>query len=348
MRFLTFNLWHGLSPSSPMMMEALEPAGRKALREEMQLEVLGRVEADICFLQEVNPVHQRSELLAGRLGATAHFQPDLVGLKLFGLGLPLNLNSGLVTAVRKSWGMKPLGAISLDRPGVNMVRPWASWQLKEERFALFAETLLPRWGRVLLVNTHLHHGLENTELVNDELAALADELELPASAVSELKERLAKGNARRAQELAELLRALESMESRYEVIVLAGDLNSRPQSALAQDLRDQGFRDAWVEANPSDEGLTFDPLRNEANHFLQKHFPMNLVVEDLSFSAKVKERLLTLARSHETRPRRIDYLWFRSKSVELKVTRAELVGLPDESGFAPSDHFGVCADIEAI
>ncbi|NJM10308.1 MAG: hypothetical protein HC883_05475 [Bdellovibrionaceae bacterium] len=306
------------------------------------------MEADIHFFQEVNPVSTRSQILAKALDCVADHQPDLVGLKLFGMGLPLNLNSGLVIATRKKWGMKPVAALSLSRPGLNMVRQWGSWQLKEERFALFCETLLPGFGRVLLVNTHLHHGIEKTEQVVEELGKLAEQLELSASAVSELKERWIKGNNRRAQELDVLLNAIEKVGARYEVVVLAGDLNSRPESALMQRLRDQGFRDAWAEANPSVPGLTFDAVRNEANHLLQRNFPMTLIVEDLSFSAKIKEALLSMARTHEMSPRRIDYLWFRSKSVDLKVQSAKLVGLPDETGLAPSDHFGVCADIEAV
>jgi endonuclease/exonuclease/phosphatase family metal-dependent hydrolase len=328
-------------------MEALEPAGRKSLREKTQIDILKQVEADIHFFQEVNPVHARGKILADALDCAYDLQGDLTGLKLFGVGLPVNLNSGLVTAVRRNWGMKPVDAISLSRPGLNLVRKWGSWQLGEERFALFSETLLPGWGKVLLVNAHIHHGLEATEALADELAKLADELELAASAVSELKERLAKGNQKRAQEADVLFRAIEARADRYEAVVVAGDFNSRPESELAARFAAHGFRDAWKEANPSDPGYTFDSVRNEANHLLQKNFPLTLVVEDLSFSAKVKDSLLGMARRHEAAPRRIDYLYFRAKSVPLAVKSARLVGVPAPGELAPSDHFGVCADIEA-
>ncbi len=348
MRFLTFNLWHGLSPSHPVAMEALEPVGRRRLREKIQLEILKKTEADIHFFQEVNPVASRSQELASTVDAVFESQGDLTGLKLFGLGFPFNLNSGLVTAVRRKWGMKPVGAISLSRPGLNLVRSWASWQLKEERFALFSETLLPGWGKVLLVNAHVHHGLETTEKVADDLARLSDELELPASAVLELKERLNKGNQRRAQEIDVLFQAIEAAEDRYQSIVVAGDFNSCPESEMAKRFAAAGFRDAWKEANPDDPGLTFDSSRNVANHLLQKSFPLTLVVEDLSFSVKVKDSLLNMARTHEAAPRRIDYIYFKSKSVKLKVESATLVGVPGAGDLAPSDHFGVCADIRVV
>lgn len=347
MRFLTFNLWHGLSPSSPVAMEALEPGGRRSLRERLQLDILRGIEADVHFFQEVNPVAQRGQVLAKAVDSNFECQGDLTGLKIFGVGFPFNLNSGLVTAVRRTWPLRPVGAISLSRPGMNLVRKWGSWQLKEERFALFSETMLPDWGKVLLVNAHIHHGLEATEKLADELSKLAEELELPASAVSELKLRLAKGNQRRASEMEVLLQEVDRLSGRYEAVVVAGDFNSRPDSATIAAFAAHGFRDAWKEAHPSDPGYTFDSSRNHANHLLQKNFPLTLVVEDLSFSAKIKEKLLGLARSHEMDPRRIDYLFFRSKNVGLRVADARLVGLPEGDGLAPSDHFGVCADIEA-
>lgn len=348
MRFLTFNLWHGLSPSSPVTMEALEPAGRKVLREQLQLEIIQQTGADIEFFQEVNPVASRAKALAKAADAEYVCQGDLTGVKLFGLGLPYNLNSGLVTAASRKWGIKPLGAVSLSRPGTHLVRSWGSWQLREERFALFAETILPGWGKVLLVNAHIHHGLESTDRLAEELLDLAEELELSASAVSELKERLAKGNLKREAEIAELFRAVDERAERFEAVVIAGDLNARPENQISSRFREQGYKDAWQEANPADPGLTYDSTRNEANHLLQKNFPLTLMVEDLSFSSKIKESLLAMARRHEMLPRRIDYIYFRAKSVRLKCTSAQLIGVPGPQELAPSDHFGVLADIEAV
>jgi endonuclease/exonuclease/phosphatase family metal-dependent hydrolase len=348
MRFLTYNLWHGLSPSSVVAFEALEPKGRRELRENLQVHLLRDLKPDVAFLQEVNPSSSRAAEFSDVLEMTAAIQPDLVGLKLFGVGLPLNLNSGLVTLAGRSLGLKKLEGLSLSRPGTHRVHSWGSWQLQEERFALFCEAMLPRWGRVLLVDTHLHHGLEATPEFLRELDQLCAELELSENIISELKARLAAGGERRQRELEVLLGAVAKHQKRYEVIVIGGDFNARPDSEVAHMLIDAGFRDVWAEVHPEGGGLSFDGTRNEANHRLQENFPLTMVVEDLSFSAKVKESLLTLARTQERRPRRIDQLWLRSNTLGLRVERAELVGLPNAEGLAPSDHFGVCADIELV
>lgn len=316
------------------------------MREALQRELIAELKPDVCFLQEVNPVADRVRHLSQDLQLESVYQPDLVGLKLFGVGLPLNLNSGLMIGVSKRWGVKPLDAISLSRPHFNWVRKWASWQLKEERFALFAETILPQWGKVLLVNTHLHHGLEVTPELLADLDKMAQELELTTATVSELKDRLNAGNARRAQELEVLLKAIEKHEKRYAAVLLCGDFNATPESELYKTLRERGFRDSWAELHPPNEGFTFDATKNQANHRLQAEFPLSLVVEDLSFSSKVKEAFLKLGRCQENRPRRIDYVFFKSVGADLKPSRVELVGFPNAEGLAPSDHFGILADIE--
>lgn len=348
MRFLTYNLWHGLSPTSPIAYEALEPVGRRQLREQLQVQLLKDLKPDVCFFQEVNPSNKRAPMLAKELGMNFTFQPDLVGLKLFGLGIPVNLNSALVTLAGSSFGLRKVEGVSLSRPGVNLVHSWGSWQLKEERFALFSETMLPKWGRVLMVNTHMHHGLEATPPFLEALEKLATEMDLSPAIASEIRSRLNKGSERRAHEMEVLLATLEKHQERYEVVVIGGDFNASPESGFGSVLRELGFRDAWLEAHPEGGGLSFDSTRNEANHLLQSQFPLTLVVEDLSFSAKTVEALLALARQQENRPRRIDYLWVRSNSLRLGVKSAQLVGLPNSEGLAPSDHFGVCADIELL
>jgi endonuclease/exonuclease/phosphatase family metal-dependent hydrolase len=346
MRALTYNLWHGLAPTSPVVFEALEPEGRRQLREALQLELLRELKPDLAFFQEVNPVSRRAPLLAQAAGAEFCYQPDLVGLKLLGLGLPLNLNSGLMIAVNQKYGLKKVEGVSLSRPGTHYVHSWGSWQLKEERFALFCETLLPDWGRVLLINTHLHHGLEATAEFEQGLQKIVKQLDLSESIEAEIHSRMRKGSERRDFELGVLLKTLEKYERRFETVILAGDFNASPESTLWKPLRERGFRDVWLESHPEDPGLSFDETRNQANHFLQARFPLTLVVEDLSFSNKTKEALLRLARTQETRPRRIDYLWVRKQSPGVKVRETSLVGLPNSEGLAASDHFGVCADLE--
>lgn len=343
MRIATLNLWHGLSPAHPLLFETLEPAGRRKLRAEAQLRDLAKLNADIYCLQEVNPVATRAQEMARRLGCDFQFQPDLTGIKLLGFGPPFNLASGL--AILSPQPLREVKAVQLSGPVAGFASRLASWQLKESRYAILSELPVSDLGRTLIVNVHLHHGLDSTEALLQEMEKLCAEVELPEAARGELMERLLAGNLRRESEIKKLLQVIAQEEGRFETVLVCGDFNSTPEGEVYRRMVDQGFTDAWRELQTSAPGYTFDATVNTANHVLQERFPLSVKMEDLSFSAKAKERLSQRARAHETRPRRIDYIWFKSRSRQRHVVRAELFGLPDKEGLAPSDHFGVVVEI---
>ena len=80
MKFLTMNLWHGLSPTSIVAFERLEPEPRRAIREKLQIELLKKSNSDIAFFQEVNPVGLRFKALCSELKRHGAYQPDWSGL----------------------------------------------------------------------------------------------------------------------------------------------------------------------------------------------------------------------------------------------------------------------------
>lgn len=340
------NLWHGLSPSSLISFERLEPEPRRLIREKLQLDLLRSVDPDIAFFQEMNPISTRFHQLCRELGRQGVSQPDLVGIKLFGWGLPLHLFSGLAILAKPIFPLDLIKAVRLSGgQGHSFVHKWASLQLQEERFAIFAETTRRGVGRVLLINTHLHHGLEATEAFLEKLTHAMGECELPASARSEIRERLFAGNERRDREMSVLLRELEGIHSHYDLILLGGDFNCEPEGEVGQKLRDLGFVDVWKQDHPNEAGFTYDRAENVANHILQDRFPSTLMVEDLSFSSKTKESLVKLVQEQERRPRRIDQFWIRSPLHRVKQSRSDLVGFPNKEGMAPSDHFGLVAEL---
>lgn len=342
MRIATFNLWHGLSPSNPLAFEELEPLGRREMRLELQEKCLKDLGADCLLLQEVNPARERTQYLAKSLGMDFQYQPDLTGIKLFGIGLPYNLASGL--AILSAHHLRFVKAVQLSGPKFGFARRMASWQLKESRYALLSEFVTPQTGRTLLVNTHLHHGLEATAEFLAAADVMAKNLELSDSAISEIKERLLAGNLRREHELMHLLSVIENVQSRYETIFIAGDFNCTAESHVYQQLVEFGFKDCWKEIHPEEPGFTFDHEKNVANHKLQERFPISIILEDLTFSAKAKGALIQFARKQEARPRRIDYAWVKSRSQKMTIEKAELVGQPNAEGLAPSDHFGLVVD----
>lgn len=331
--FASLNLWHGLSSDSKLRFSYLEPKTRRNIRQELQFSQLKALQADVYFLQEVNPVWERSLEFAEKLNKVAFEQPDLAGVKLFGLGFPLNLNSGLLTLAPEKWSPRCIEALMLSGHKGAKASTLYSFQLEECRYALMVEAIHPVLGKLLLVNTHLHHGLEWKESYRPEAEAWVKKYDVSASVSEELYKRLKAANSRRSYEINRLLARLSSLRSTYQFIVLAGDLNVSPESDDFQDFLDFGF-------HPQSQSLkTWNPQENQASHHFQAQFPPTVMVEDLTFSPTAQQELVSLIRKWEAEPRQLDYVLVSGPS--LVDQSLNLFGYPTHDQLALSDHLGI-------
>ncbi len=326
-------------------MEALEPEARRRARLVMQLKALESAKFDVGLFQEVNPLLERTSQIEAQLQLTGCFQSDLVGVKVLGMGIPNNLNSGLLTVAADKYQLRRVGGFKLSGIGRSFVSPWLSFQLKEERYALFCELIHPDWGRVLVVNTHLHHGLELNDSLEKIIKEKIKEFDLSASVETEIFERLHQGNHRRLKEMKRLIDEIERLQGRYSLVILGGDFNESAEGQVGQLLKECGFKDSFDFQTEHKVLNTFDREHNLANHKLQARFPLSVQFQDLSFSKKVTLSLREILTSQEQRPRRIDQIWVKAKGKSFK-TQVELIGLEEEVGFAPSDHFGYLISLE--
>lgn len=346
MKILTYNLWHGLDGQGWLRMGELEPSSRKKIRQNMQIKELLAQEWDVACLQEVDPLPGRAEVLAKACEAQAYWQSDSAGVKVGGQGLPTNVHSGLCTLMR---GLTSSRVQSVKLSGTfTLITGWFSWQLSESRYALLCDCLHPDWGRVLVVNTHLHHGIEPDAQLYQALKALLKEAGQEEKVWPELEERLLAGEKRRREELSLLLRVIEKLKPRYGLIVLAGDLNARPESSLCQNMARAGFQDLCLQNSELARAFTWNPPCNKANSVFAQYFKLPLALEDLSFSDPLKVKAKQALRSHDQKPRRIDYIWAWSSQKEVEVVDGGLLGTQLQGGMAPSDHFGLWLDIQMV
>ena len=102
--------------------------------------------------------------------------------------------------------------------------------------------------------------------------------------------RLKAANRRREEETSVLLDHLAPLKKRYSHIILGGDFNFSPASSCYAMLTEFGF------AAPATPLLTWDSVRNRANHHFQAQFPPTVFVEDLTFSSVAKTELIQLKR----------------------------------------------------
>jgi endonuclease/exonuclease/phosphatase family metal-dependent hydrolase len=330
MKVLTFNAWHGLDGKGTLSHGELEtPAGR-ASRLERQVGKLSECGPDLAFLQEVNPLPRRLPQLARALCMNAVGQTDLCGIKILGKGIPANLTSGL--AILAKYGLRKIEGLRLSGSRWSFATPHLSFQLVETRYALLAELRDSPIGRLLLVNTHLHHGLEPSQGLLQELRRLFDCDIVSAAQRDEVLKGLNGARERRVRESQRLLDRVEKLAPAYDGVILAGDMNADPESATIEQFRNHDL----VDIVPA--GLnTWDKAANPHVFRLSENF--ELTVPDFGIAA-----VRTMLRTHESRPTRLDYI-FTSKNLSAGVRSVNLFGHDIHPEKSISDHFGIYATL---
>jgi endonuclease/exonuclease/phosphatase family metal-dependent hydrolase len=344
LHLVTLNLWHGLSPTHWLRFKTLEPKSRLGQRQQSQVALLSQLNADVVFLQEVNPVDARSEELSEKLNMNRYWARDNAGLKVVGLGPPFNLDAGLTTLLKKNHVVEWSRSIKLSGEKYNFLGQLGSLQWAESRRALLVSTVSPDFGRVLWVNLHLHHGPELRASLRESLENQVSAGLLSANVATEIEERISVSDERRKVEIQTLLDRLTLLKSRYSLIVMRGDMNSTLGSETIASVLNFGF--VPLQDEEPGQMLTWDGETNSSNHQLSRNFDSPIMVDDLSFDQKTVDSLKLMLRDHVMEPRQIDYLWGWSSTGEFGVSTSELVGLEIDGQIAPSDHLGLSSYIQ--
>ncbi len=340
---ITYNLWHGLSGEGTLRFGELEPEQHRLEREQAQEQYFSHQHADIYFFQETNPLDVRMARFSKILNAAADGQIDSSGVRLETAGLPLNLYSGLTTYTSSQ--LQSIHYKSLKLSGSSIQNEWFSIQLKESRYALFTECLHPVLGRILLVNLHLHHGLERTRALSLRVLEWKRKFNPSARAVADIDSKLNSGDRRRKSEIECLLKNLSALKSRYPIIVMAGDFNASPDSEIHELIRGFGFEDLWEkagggareggshaktktageEAQHHANGFTYDGQRN-VNHRFNAKFKLPEDWDAIDAPLLAKDEFRKIIMDQEAQPRRIDYLYVKSSAMPVHVKSMEVLG----------------------
>lgn len=329
---LTMNVWHGLAGRGHVRFREFENSARREVRWQMILDELGSRQADLVLLQELNPLEVRAQELRRKLGGRVLIRHDQAGVKFLGVGLPENLSTGL--GLLLSAQVRLVETESLQLSGVGFSGARFSMHLGEIRSAIAAWVDHPDRGRILVINTHLHHGFEATPILRELLREAHADGRVHQTELDRLEVALAEARDRRLLELDRLLEFVDRAERRRSVdsILIGGDLNSPPEGVVARGLAAQGWLDLHAARGAAEP--TWDATRNFANHKLQADFEFPLP----TFG---NPELQKLYRAFDDRPRRIDYLWAKG-DLARAAARAQLVfDRPNTDGFCASDHFGV-------
>jgi endonuclease/exonuclease/phosphatase family metal-dependent hydrolase len=349
---LTYNVWHGRFRTEREEKLRL-PAERRELGErrfELQVEQLLARPADLVLLQEVHPTPRRSGRYARELGLAEVHKVSSCGLRLFGLGVPVNLQSGLAILARRELQLRSLGSARLSGRR-SFCSDWLGFQLDEGRYALLASVTLPGGGSLLVVNTHLHNPAEVSPAFMEGLERMLTGGKVSAKQRAAIERRVRKSRERKDREIINLLRVVERVRRSLPAlagVVIGGDFNARTDAIWMERLRRSGLHDAATEAGEGGPQPTYDASKN----------PLAKRVFEVSgpgIPTFGNTELLELARQTRNRqPKRIDYVLVSSnlagrvRSVELfgekigKKSRVQSSSFP----LVGSDHFGVRVELD--
>jgi endonuclease/exonuclease/phosphatase family metal-dependent hydrolase len=334
MRILTFNCWHGLDGAGIWRMGELESREHHRHRLQRQLTDLAQSQNDLLFLQEVNPIQARAFEIGRYLKFNFVEQGDLSGVKIFGWGPPLNLNSGLCLLARPTWQLQKVRGLQLSGPPWGVSFRHLALQTSECRFALLASLVHPQLGRLLVVNTHLHHGIETHPELCHDIEELARTGQITSGERDTVLKQMEHARERRLSEIQRLLAAIADRRANFAGVIIAGDFNSDETSPTIQSMKASGFVDVLA-GRP--QALTWNPQRNVANFRLSQTFQLPL-------SDFGKPPLRQVIYDHMYRPRRLDYIFVDAALAGL-MKQVNLFGDQGPPEQMTSDHFGLQVEL---
>lgn len=106
LRILTLNVWSGLDYEGTFRMGEYEKKGERDKRFQLLVKEIKKIDPDVIFLQEANPVQSYSARLARALQFDKIYQVTLGGIKLGPLGIPSNLKEGNAILARSELQLK--------------------------------------------------------------------------------------------------------------------------------------------------------------------------------------------------------------------------------------------------
>lgn len=335
MRFVTLNVWSGFNYRGKFRLGYFETEADRSRREEILIEGLRELDADVIFLNEVNPVPAQRDRLRRALKMDAVGHVGVSGVKIGRIGVPINLREADVILARPELEMVPVGRVHLA--GKGFVTNYASFHTGNLTQAV-AVRLRSGDGRPFgAVVTHWLACPEWKGSASDRtaLATVASRRGFRAADVAAAENRLEEDIRLKHREASRLLTFLERQFPPEMPVVVGGDFNAGPDWESIQMIQNAGWTDLFAAAGEGD-GYTWDPLQNT-----------NISRYYTEESELKKPQLYdTYHDIDELRPRRIDYLWARGFG-QIESCRLCFHDVP-ENGFPASDHFGLTADLSGF
>ena len=334
LKVVTFNTWYGLDGNGLLKMGEYETKVRRDKRLSILIDDLKQMKPDIIFLQEVNPVGRVTGKIKGALGYSAISQIYNGGIKIFGLGIPVNLNMGLVILAKKELKLKNIGAKQISGP-IGLYNPILTFHLSEARFILAGKVIVAN-KELLLFNTHTHAAIPKEDKMFRTVEEWFQEGKITEKEKEKIHEEIKKDWARREKEI-KAIGDYVMKKARGKPFILAGDfnttLNAEEMSLMVNKLK---LTDTYYTVHPDLSGFTWDSIHN----------PNTKNDASLKFvNGEAKTGVELLSAMYDQSPRRIDFILLGGGLGKQNVLDSSVEFNRITDGIFPSDHFGVLSKI---
>lgn len=334
LKVVTFNTWYGLDGNGLIKMGEYETQARRNKRLSILIEDLKQLNPDIIFLQEVNPVGRVTGKIKKALGYSAISQIYNGGIKLFGLGIPVNLDMGLVILAKKEFKLKRVGAKQISGP-IGCYNPILTFHLSEARFVLAGKVTVGK-RELLLFNTHTHAAIPKEDKMFRTVEQWQAEGKITGKEKKKIDKAIKKDWARREKEL-KAIGDYVVKKADSKPFILAGDFNTTLKAgAMSIMVKKLNLTDTYSTVHPNLPGFTWDSIHN----------PNTENDASLKFvNGEAKTGVELLSAMYDQSPRRIDFILLGGGLNRQNVldSRVEFNKMTD--GIFPSDHFGVLSKI---
>jgi len=332
-KIVDYNVWHGINGKGTLKMGEYETPEARAERYAGLVAGLKGMDPDVIGIQEANRVRPYSKRLARDIGRDAVWKVGNSGIKIFGLGFPVNFSEGLAVFARKGSGLELLASKRLSGGGIQ--REWFSAHLQEVRYAIAARVRVA--DRPLVVfNVHTHFGLIPDETTRGKIDGMIARGELTLEHRASLLKEIDEEHRWTENDILALLAFIKETVKKYDhPYIIMGDFNTTLKSeALRKLIAELGLVDPWAIKNPGKPGYTWDPTVNPNT----KHDGSPLQADGKTPKSGID---LLEAEFDRTVPRRIDFIFLSGHFRPELVKSARLIFNEPVNGRFVSDHIGV-------
>ena len=334
LRILNLNSWHGLYARTWVRVERLESDEVRERRTVATVEGIKALDPHVVTLQECFPQPAFADRLAAELGYPHVSQVSNAGMRIFGTGYPLGVETGEGSTIlaKPELKMRSLGRKALSGYGLTHHR--LSFQFVDKRMAL-ACALEVDGKELVVVTFHVRYDWASFALFEKAWGVLRERSVVEGEAPPELVRSVQNNMTRRDNEIATLATWVEKLTQGGVPFVLSGDLNLDDDAPQTHALMAR-MRLASSLQVTKDETSTWNPVKNTN------------IAPSASFThpdGTQKDLSGLVGAYHDQLQQRPDHVFvspaLHGGMLDAKVVLDETIG-----GAFPSDHFGILSRIK--